>query len=134
MTRSDEVLVAIHRPEPSGTAFLVLRRAPFKQGYWHLAGGGVEAGETAAEAAVRELAEETGLAVSELDDLGADLGYDGVRVHAFAAGVPAGWEPTLNEEHDDYRWCTLDDALRLLVYEEPREVVRRTARGLGVHV
>jgi 8-oxo-dGTP pyrophosphatase MutT (NUDIX family) len=121
---SDEVLVSVRR----GSSFLVLLRAPWKKGYWHLAGGGVEAGETDAEAAARELLEETGLEAATLDDLGDDLRYDDVRVHAFAAETPAGWEPTLNEEHDDYRWCALDDALELLRYEEPREVVRRAAR------
>lgn len=132
MSGADEVLVAVHRREADAAAFLVLLRAPWKKGYWHLAGGRVEAGETDAEAAVRELAEETGLAASELDDLGADLGYDGVQVHAFAVQAPVGWEPTLNEEHDEHRWCSLDDALALLEYEEPREVLRRAAQRLEV--
>jgi len=120
---ADEVLIAVHREGQ----FLVLLRAPYKKGYWHLAGGRVEKGETDAEAAARELHEETGL-VASLEDVGADLGYDGVTVHAFAAEAPAGWEPELNEEHDDHRWCSLADALALLEYEEPREVVRRAAR------
>jgi 8-oxo-dGTP pyrophosphatase MutT (NUDIX family) len=55
-----------------------------------------------------------------------------VQVHAFAARAPADWEPTLNDEHDAYRWCSLDEALALLRYEEPREVVRRAARLLGL--
>jgi 8-oxo-dGTP pyrophosphatase MutT (NUDIX family) len=125
---ADEVLIAVSRSEQ----FLVLLRAPFKHGYWHLAGGRIEAGESDAEAAARELHEETELVAATLDDLGNDLGYDGVRVHAFAAVAPAGWEPTLNEEHDEYRWCSLPDALALLRYEEPREVVRRAAVLLGL--
>jgi dATP pyrophosphohydrolase len=123
---ADEVLIAVRRGEPS--EFLVLLRAPYKKGYWHLAGGGVEDGETDVAAAARELHEETGLVAPMLDDVGADLGYDGVRVHGFAAQAPAGWEPVLNEEHDDYRWCALDEALALLEYEEPREVLRRASR------
>jgi 8-oxo-dGTP pyrophosphatase MutT (NUDIX family) len=124
MSGADEVLISVRREG----LFLVLLRAPWKHGYWHLAGGGVEEGESDADAAARELLEETGLEAPSLDDLGDDLGYDGVHVHAFATEAPAGWEPTLNEEHDDYRWCSLDDALALLRYDEPREVVRRAAR------
>jgi lipoyl(octanoyl) transferase len=127
----DEVLIAVSRPGESGTEFLILHRAPWKKGYWHLAGGGVERGETDAAAAARELEEETALR-APVADLGDDLGYDGVTVHAFAAEAPAGWEPTLNDEHDDYRWCRLDDALDLLPYEEPRETIRRAAQLLGV--
>jgi 8-oxo-dGTP pyrophosphatase MutT (NUDIX family) len=120
----DEVLVSVRREG----LFLVLLRSPWKKGYWHLAGGRVEEGETHADAAARELLEETELAAPSLDDLGDDLGYDGVRVHGFATEAPAGWEPVLNEEHDDHRWCSLDDALELLRYEEPREIVRRASR------
>ena len=124
MTGCDEVLISVRREG----LFLVLLRAPWKKGYWHLAGGGVEDGESDADAAARELLEETGLDAPSLDDVGDDLGYDGVRVHGFATNAPAGWEPTLNDEHDEHRWCTLDEALALLEYEEPREVVRRAAR------
>ena len=128
MTGADEVLIAVRR----GDEFLVLLRSPEKKGYWHLAGGRVEERETDADAAARELFEETELAAATLEDLGADLGYDGVSVHAFATEAPPGWEPTLNEEHDDHRWCSPDDALQLLRYEEPREVLRRAAVLYGV--
>ena len=58
------VLVLVHTPDGR---FLVTRRSAEKRwgaGMWELPGGGVQAGETGAEAAARELAEETGLAVS----------------------------------------------------------------------
>jgi 8-oxo-dGTP pyrophosphatase MutT (NUDIX family) len=128
MTGADEVLIAVRR----GDEFLVLLRAPYKHAYWHLAGGGVEEGETDADAAARELLEETELAAATLEDLGDDLRYDGVSVHAFATEAPPGWEPTLNEEHEEHRWCSLADALELLRWEEPREVLRRAAVLYGV--
>jgi 8-oxo-dGTP pyrophosphatase MutT (NUDIX family) len=125
---ADEVLISVRREGH----FLVLLRAPWKKGYWHLAGGRVEKGETEAEAAARELHEETGLAAATLEDLGGGLGYDGVRVHAFAVRASSGWEPLLNEEHDDHRWCSFEDAVVLLRYEEPREVLRRAAKLYAV--
>ena len=42
---------------------LMVRHAEPTRSYWTLPGGGIEAGETPAEAAVREVGEETGLAV-----------------------------------------------------------------------
>ena len=89
------------------------------------------AGESEAEAAARELAEETGLR-SPVRDLSLGLGYDKpggrVRVGMFAAEAPAGWEPVLDEEHVEYRWCSEPDALALLHYPEPRIALERAAR------
>jgi 8-oxo-dGTP pyrophosphatase MutT (NUDIX family) len=45
-------------------------------------------------------------------------------VHTFIVDVPADWEPTLNFEHDDYRWCSRDDAVELLHWPEPKAVLR----------
>ena len=126
--RRHEVAIVVSR----GSEFLVLLRAPDRGGYWHLPAGGVEAGESEAEAAARELAEETGLEAA-VRDLGLALGYDQpgggrVRVGSFAAEAPAGWEPALDEEHVEHRWLPERQALALLEYPEPRVALERAAR------
>ena len=114
--------------------------------YWHVVAGVVEYGEAIADAARRELREESGLIGVELLDLGSPVTYpitsalrqqydypadlDAVAVHSFAAEAPSGWEPTLNEEHDEYRWATVDEAVTLLHWPEAREAVRRLAARL----
>lgn len=125
--REHEVAIVVSR----GGEFLVLLRAPDRGGYWHLPAGGVERGESEAAAAARELAEETGLS-TPVRDLGLELGYDApdghVRVGMFAAEAPAGWEPTLDEEHVEHRWLREADALALLRYPEPRIALEHAAR------
>jgi dATP pyrophosphohydrolase len=105
-----------------GAQLLVLLRCEADGGYWHTVAGGVEDGETYGEAAARELREEIGLDAVPAD-LETEYVYDEtVVVHAFAVDVPDGWEPTLNAEHDDYRWCTREEAAALFRWPETREL------------
>lgn len=124
--RRHEVAIVVRR----GAEYLVLERSPARGGYWNLVAGGVEAGEDAANAAARELVEETGLHAA-VAALGVELEYEGpsgpVRLDAFLAEAPLGWEPVLDEEHVAYRWCSEYGALELLAYEEPRIAVRAAA-------
>jgi 8-oxo-dGTP pyrophosphatase MutT (NUDIX family) len=145
--RPEEALVVVHRPGADGVEFLVLERSPERQGYWHVVAGALEEGEDASSAARRELLEETGLDadVTSLDRVYAyaladeppevrerfepDVGE--IAVTGFAAEAPPGWEPTLDDEHVGYRWCSEAEAIALLRYPEPQDAVRRTARSLA---
>ena len=135
-----EVIVVVRRSD----RFLVLRRVPERLGYWSPVAGGVEPGETPAEAARRELREETGLDADVLE-LAVGLSYsllddppevraryapgiETITVHSFVAEAPAMWEPTLDAEHDEHRWCNEEEAVELFVYETPRAAVRAAAR------
>jgi 8-oxo-dGTP pyrophosphatase MutT (NUDIX family) len=135
--RPEEVVIVVRRDD----RYLVLKRVPERQGYWNLAAGGLEHGEAPAAGAARELHEETGLQGVALVDLGLDLSYslvgdppevkarfapgtETVTLHAFLARAPEGWEPALDEEHDDYRWCTAEEAVALLAYPEARAALQ----------
>jgi 8-oxo-dGTP pyrophosphatase MutT (NUDIX family) len=116
VTRESKVMVR------RGDELLVLLRCEADGGYWHVVAGAVEAGETYGEAAARELREEIGLDAEPID-LERTYVYDeAVEVRAFVVDVPDGWEPTLNDEHDDYRWCAPADAAALLHWPETREL------------
>jgi 8-oxo-dGTP pyrophosphatase MutT (NUDIX family) len=130
-----EVFVFVRR----GEEYLVLRRSEKQGGYWHSVAGALEQGETYAEAAARELLEETGLS-AEPRDLGRSFDYDiegweshyapgaeRVHVESFLVEAPDRWEPTLDWEHDAYRWCPASEAAALFYWPEPRRVLQELA-------
>lgn len=134
--------VAVFVTRRRGSEVLVLHRSPQQGGYWHVVAGGVERGETAAAAAARELHEETGLVaevsggvdvveyVYSLTEEPADRRalYDpavaAVTVTCFRASAPDDWEPTLDWEHDDYRWCDPDEAFETLRWPDTARAMR----------
>ncbi len=94
--------------------FLLLRRAPGRiyAGDWRMVGGKLEPGETAWEACLRELHEETGLvplrllAVPYLNRF-YEWQKDRVNEIPVFIALSAGSDPVLDDEHDDFEWLPL---------------------------
>lgn len=100
---------------------------------WALPKGLVGARESAAEAAEREVAEETGVAgtlVRKLGDVRYVYTWKGERVFKvvsfflfrYRRGRLGDVPLALAHEVDDVRWLPLDDAPRLLAYKGEREM------------
>jgi dATP pyrophosphohydrolase len=139
-----EAEVAIFITRRSRSEVLLVHRSRAQGSYWHTIAGGVEAGEAPAEAAVRELQEETGLEGVVLLPAGTTVEYvyelsEGpatrqrrfapgvlsVRVDCFLVEAPDEWEPTLDWEHDDHRWCTPDEAVHALRWPSTAAALQR---------
>ena len=121
--RSNSVSVVVVRIRGHSAEYLLLRRATdYLRDQWCQVAGAVEQGETAWQAAIRELKEETGLEAESL--YSADRfeqfyrpDWDAlVLVPLFVAYVPADAGVHLNHEHSEYRWCSAEEAVRILPF------------------
>jgi 8-oxo-dGTP pyrophosphatase MutT (NUDIX family) len=111
-----------------------------EDGLWALPKGTPEPGESMEQAALREVREETGVAV-EIERPITDISYwfarpkEGVRyfktVHHFLMR-PVGGDPALHDhEFDEVRWFPVGEALRLMTYANEANVVRQALDLLG---
>ena len=144
MTQSRRELsggVVVVRRGPGGKRVLVLHHRDFDE--WRLPKGKLEAGESAAEAAARELEEEAGLAegwLRFLPGFGERIDYfytmGGEKMHKevtyFLAEclLPADGEVKLSGEHTDYAWLSRDNAMKTLTYGNDRKVLGRAEKFL----
>jgi 8-oxo-dGTP diphosphatase len=102
---------------------------------WSFPKGKLDKGESFEDAAVREVAEETGLVCELGHEMPSTEYYDGkgrwklVRYWAMRVVAVEPWEP--NDEIDGRRWVTLDDAEALLTYSHDLALLDLLRSELG---
>jgi len=114
-----------------GRVLIVRRARPPMRGVFTLPGGVVEAGETLHEALVREIREETSLAIAPVALAGhreviARDAEGKVERHFIILAFAARWlsgEPKLNEELAEARWLRPDEIAPLKTTEGLREII-----------
>ncbi len=114
----------VYRRQAEGLEFLILRRVPNDGGFWQPITGAIEVQETAREAMLREVAEETGLRehihVSEVEVHRQEWGDEIIAGEdvVFAVEVAPESPVALNEnEHDAHEWLPLEQAVARVKYD-----------------
>lgn len=146
--RSDRRAARVVLINEAGRVLLIEGRdttTPERGSWWLTPGGGIEAGESAAEAAVREVREETGFLIQR-PELGdpiweriCEFEFEGesfrqhevwflTRVHSTAERTPSPTEQEMRSTLTE-RWWTLDDLISTTEVIHPPDLGTRL-RGL----
>jgi len=122
--------VYLYRKEQDKVKHLIFKRASdvIYARQWRMIGGKLKQEETAYEAALRELKEETGLkpvlfwtipSVNSFYEYQTDSMY---HVPVFAAKIP-NKIPSLNHEHTQYKWISSDEIKQYIVWPEQQRLM-----------
>lgn len=145
LRRPESVLVVVYTP--AAEVLLLRRTAPFS--FWQSVTGSLDPGETPAETARRELVEETGLGergtlidtgvarTFTIDPRWLDRYPPGVtenREYEWHFRLPDALAVTIDpEEHSEYRWVDVDEAIELVWSWTNREALELLRPELRHH-
>lgn len=132
----DSVSAFVFRRTTDGIEYLLLKRTSDRGGFWQPVSGTIKKRETPEVTARREVVEETGLEPRSLVTL--------EKVHTFhipgkrriylepcfGAEVGAG-EPTLSDEHSEYRWLAVDRAAAVIPFAGLRDALHELDSALA---
>ena len=128
------------RDGEAGPELVLGRRMREERGpAWSLPKGTPNDGESVEQTALREVAEETGLQVRIVSEVG-PIEYwfmqRGVRVHKtvhyFLMEATGGDISAHDHEFDEVRWMPLDEARRMMSYPTEREIVEQAMPLAGL--
>jgi len=136
--RSRAVAAVILAGRGEAARVLALQRAKnTSRGLWSLVMGGIEKGESAAEAIRREIAEETGVTVEALYTTGCvdtffNSGANTIEMMPiFVALFDNAPSVRLDHEHLAYRWLSFAEAVETLAYAGQRDALLHIKRDFA---
>ena len=121
----------VYIPTKNGLLFLLLKRAKTKmyEHIWQGVAGKIEKGEKSWETAKRELQEETGLKPNKMfivDHVSKFYEQKDDRINLVPVfGIEVNTrEVVLSDEHSEFKWVTINEALDLLVWTGQKQAIK----------
>lgn len=116
--------------------FLLLEH---QDGHWDLPKGKIENGETLQETALRELQEEAGISATFIPGFEQTIHYIFsnkenqlvTKTATFFLGQANANSITLSHEHADFKWLPLEEAVKLVTYENARQLLELAEQFLN---
>jgi 8-oxo-dGTP pyrophosphatase MutT (NUDIX family) len=116
--------------------YLLLKTTPEREDFWQPVTGGLEEGETKVEALKREIWEETGIKnvariienvdYFEYPDAHFIKGFDFIKEYVFGVEVDPNIRIDIDgREHSQFKWCSFQEALELLKWDENKKALSR---------
>jgi len=128
----------VFRETPSSRLYLLLE---YPAGHWDFPKGNIEKGEVPEETMVREVREETGLrSIRVVPGFAQVIEYyynrGGKRVHKqvtffLAEATDPNESVTLSFEHRQFAWKPIEEALKVVSYQNSRRLLRAAEQQLG---
>ena len=119
----------------NGIQFLILK---YPSGHWDFVKGNIEEGEKEKETVKRELFEETGINSLQIHQgfnekveynyYKKDINKKNIKVHKIVSYYLAETdqkEVKLSFEHLDYKWSDYEDLMKLITFENSREILKK---------
>jgi 8-oxo-dGTP pyrophosphatase MutT (NUDIX family) len=132
----------VFRKGSSGYEFLVLKRLPEHGGFWQPITASVEPDELLIDAVYRELEEETSVSKKDIKRVIGDIHYFEfpwdeehiAKEHVFGVEVKPETKVDIKsnvyDEHEDFRWVSFDEALKLIKWDSNKEALRELVKGI----
>ena len=129
--------VILYKLNKKNINYLILKRAEGWIG-WELLKGGVNNSETFSETAKREVKEESGLDVEVFQSKEESIFYsekNNIKIQHLMKvffGKVVSEDIKLSEEHSDFKWLALNDAINLL-FDDLKELLKKVNEEIIEH-
>jgi len=108
-------------------------------GNWGFPKGHIESNETKEETAIREVFEETNIKIKIIPNFEREIKYipneNTIKKVTFFAGITQE-ENVIVETHEieDFKWCTYEEALKLVTYKLQKDVLEKSRKVIMEHI